>query len=89
MGDGMGQDFGNALERRRADKGLSREGLAKRIAYTYQYVWEQENGRKPPTRRFAEACDRRGRDRWWFPDARHGRSVGRRCSGQCDARPRD
>jgi transcriptional regulator with XRE-family HTH domain len=53
----MGEDFGSALERRRKDKGLSREGLARRIGYTYQYVWEQETGRKPPTQPFAEACD--------------------------------
>jgi len=53
----MSQDFGSALKQLREAKGLSRQGLASRIGYTYQYVWEQETGRKPPTAKFAKVCD--------------------------------
>ncbi|MGH3664078.1 MAG: helix-turn-helix domain-containing protein [Micromonosporaceae bacterium] len=54
----MSEDFRRTLTRLRNAHGWSRTGLADRIGYTYQYVWEQETGRKPPTTAFANACDR-------------------------------
>ncbi|MGH3519384.1 MAG: helix-turn-helix transcriptional regulator [Haloechinothrix sp.] len=54
----MSEDFPQALVRLRTARRWSRKGLAERTGYTYQYVWEQETGRKPPTDAFAEACDR-------------------------------
>ncbi len=53
----MGESFGARVKRLREARKWSRRGLADRIGYTPQYVWEQETGRKPPTKRFASACD--------------------------------
>lgn len=53
----MGEQFGAMLERLRKTRKWSRRGLADRIGYSWQYVWEQETGRKPPTEPFAVVCD--------------------------------
>ena len=57
-GESMAETFGQMLARLRSEESLSLRTLGRRAAYSYAVISQVENGRRPPTRQFAEAMDR-------------------------------
>lgn len=51
------ETVGQALHRWRKQRSLSLRQLGKLVNYSHVYVWEIENGSKPPTPEFVAACD--------------------------------